>query len=203
MTGNRRDVWFTSDTHFDHRMMAQDIRGFESKKDHDEALVQYWNETVRPNDIVWHLGDVGMGPIARWGSNIDQLHGEIHLVLGNHDEAWAGNRDAHRKRWQWLDHGFASMQEFARRKVNGSTVLLSHFPYAGYEGYSDHQGDTRFKQFRLPDYGEWLLHGHTHQKAHGQAKMIHVGMDAHNLRPVSLEWVTEHIALMDKLAEEG
>jgi calcineurin-like phosphoesterase family protein len=202
MTGKRQDVWFTSDSHFDHLLMAQDIRGFESKKDHDEALVQYWNETVRPNDIVWHLGDVGMGSIARWGGYIHQLHGEINLVLGNHDDAWAGSRDGHRKRWQWLDYGFASIQEFARRKVNGSTVLLSHFPYGGYQGYSDHTGDERFAQFRLPDLGAWLLHGHTHQKTHGIGKMIHVGMDAHDLRPVSLDWVAAHIARMDLVERE-
>jgi calcineurin-like phosphoesterase family protein len=51
-------IFFTSDTHFgDPRVLALDRRPFSSLQAHDEALVEFWNETVGADDVVWHLGD--------------------------------------------------------------------------------------------------------------------------------------------------
>ena len=43
----------------------------------------------------------------------------------------------------------------------------------------DHAREDRFDAWRLKDTGQWLLHGHTHdrgQRVHG--RQIHVGLDA-------------------------
>ncbi len=52
-------LFFTSDTHFgDARRIRIDKRPFASIAEHDAGLIARWNETVGPNDEVWHLGDV-------------------------------------------------------------------------------------------------------------------------------------------------
>ena len=75
------------------------------------------------------------------------------------------------------------MQAFAKARIDGRTVLLSHLPY---QDAGDHTAEERYPQFRLPDLGGWLVHGHTHSslKADG-LRSVHVGLDAWGLRPVS------------------
>jgi calcineurin-like phosphoesterase family protein len=64
------------------------IRGnlFSSVEEMDEHMIQQWNKTVKPGDIVYHLGDVFMGPKEKFLENFARLHGAKRLVVGNHDD---------------------------------------------------------------------------------------------------------------------
>lgn len=170
-------VFFTSDTHFCHAMVAR-LRGFATSEEHDEEVVARWNATVAPGDTVWHLGDVGLGKELSVLAVASHLSGVKHLVTGNHDPVWPGHRDARKHQRLWMGY-FESVQAFAKTRVNGTTVLLSHLPYDG-----DHTLEERHVQFRLRDEGAWLIHGHTHQpgKIDGP-RSVHVGLDAWGLRP--------------------
>lgn len=89
---------------------------------------------------------------------------------------------------------FASVQQSARRTLAGHRLLLSHFPYLGAEQGDDDRG-ARFDQWRLPDRGAWLLHGHTHSAQRLSAsRNIHVGLDAWGLAPVSIDAIVQIIA---------
>lgn len=57
----------------------------------------------------------------------------------------------------------------------------------------DHTVEARYNQWRLPDMGDWLLHGHTHstQKIIPGTKMIHIGVDANDYTPISHEEIAE------------
>jgi calcineurin-like phosphoesterase family protein len=198
--------FFTSDTHFTHAMVGR-LRGFDTAPDHDEAIVANWNAAVGRDDTVWHLGDVGLGKPAEILPWVARLNGTIHLITGNHDAPWPAHRDAHRTQRLWLQY-FASIQQYARRKIDGTEVLLSHFPY-----YGDHSDEDRHTQYRLRDEGKWLLHGHTHGAERAQVdalpftpfrgepqwrgKMVHVGLDAWNLRPVAAETISKIITDLD------
>jgi calcineurin-like phosphoesterase family protein len=51
-------IWFTSDTHFGHSNIIQySNRPFASVQSMDEVLINNWNQLVRPQDIIYHLGD--------------------------------------------------------------------------------------------------------------------------------------------------
>lgn len=135
-----------------------------------------------------------MGPLTRFRSVVERLHGTIHLVTGNHDEANPMHRAAHRRQREWMEV-FASVQGFARRKVEGRQVLLSHYPYAG-EGRRDMA--DRYTQYRLANEGTALLHGHTHDSDqhlshHQGTPMVHVGWEAWD-RPVGLDEPAELLA---------
>jgi calcineurin-like phosphoesterase family protein len=49
----------------------------------DEEMVKRWNERVRPNDKVYHLGDVVINRKAL--STLSRLNGDKVLIRGNHD----------------------------------------------------------------------------------------------------------------------
>lgn len=184
-------VFFTADTHFSHDKVAWH-RGFDSAAEHDEALIDAWNSVVNPKDIVWHLGDVGMGTPGRWRSQVERLAGTIHLVSGNHDESHPMHRSAPRRQSAYLD-AFASVASSARRRIRGHEVLLSHYPYSG-----DHVGHDRHRQFRLRDLGVPILHGHTHTNvafSHSEERgtaQTHVGWDTWHT-PLSEEMLIDFV----------
>lgn len=174
-------VFYSSDTHFLHAFVSG-LRGFASPDEHDEAVIANWNAAVRPGDMVWHLGDVGVGNEARILGQAARLNGVKHLIAGNHDRCWPGHREARKRQRAWLEV-FESVQAFTKTRIDGRTVLLSHLPY---EGAGDHTAEERYPQFRLPDLGEWLVHGHTHQPEQVDGpRSVHAGLDAWGLRPVS------------------
>lgn len=49
----------------------------------DEALVANWNAVVKPEDKVYHLGDVVIN--RKHLQTVGRLNGSKRLVLGNHD----------------------------------------------------------------------------------------------------------------------
>jgi calcineurin-like phosphoesterase family protein len=179
-------TWFSSDTHFLHKLVST-TRGFASPEEHDEAVIANWNKLVKPDDLVWHLGDVGIGNEDKILAQAARLNGRKQLIAGNHDLVWAGHRDARKHQRKWLEV-FDTVQPFAAVNLGMTPwdgkkrrVLLSHFPYEG-----DHTSEDRGAQFRLRDEGLWLLHGHVHSAEWHEwpAKTIHVGLDAWDLKPV-------------------
>ncbi len=84
-------VFLVSDTHFGHagvcRFMRNDgvtkLRPWDNPEEMDEEMVKRWNETVRPNDKVYHLGDVVINRKAM--SILHRLNGDKVLIRGNHD----------------------------------------------------------------------------------------------------------------------
>lgn len=85
------NIFITSDTHFSHaacifkfkRLDGTPLRDFASVEEMDETMIARWNEVVRPQDKVYHLGDVTMkkAPLELCA----RLNGHLRLVRGNHD----------------------------------------------------------------------------------------------------------------------
>jgi calcineurin-like phosphoesterase family protein len=84
-------VFLVSDTHFGHagvcRFMRDDgvtkLRPWDNPDDMDEEMVKRWNETVKPTDKVYHLGDVVINRKAM--KTLWRLNGDKVLIRGNHD----------------------------------------------------------------------------------------------------------------------
>ena len=84
-------VFLVSDTHFGHagvcRFTRNDgctpLRPWDDAAEMDEAMVRAWNERVRPNDKVYHLGDVVINRRAL--AIMSRLNGDKVLIRGNHD----------------------------------------------------------------------------------------------------------------------
>lgn len=135
------------------------------------AMITNWNSVVKPDDEVWHLGDVAMSYAnAKWF--VQQLNGKKHLILGNHDK----------DRKKMLDCGFINTYQSHKMKIGNKTVTLMHrpVPLTGY------------------DQGRWLLHGHTHNstpKVDYEKKWINLSVEWWNYTPVA---ETEIIKVMNQ-----
>ena len=113
-------VYLVSDTHFGHagvcRFLRNDgvtkLRPWDNPEDMDEFMIKAWNETVRPNDKVYHLGDVVINRRAL--ATLARLNGDKVLIRGNHD---IFRDDEYRKYFRELR---------AYHVMNG--MILSHIP---------------------------------------------------------------------------
>jgi len=84
-------TFLVSDTHFGHSSICRftrddgsPLRPWNDVTLMDEEMKDLWNETVRPRDIVYHLGDVAMGHPESLHI-LGKLHGRKILIKGNHD----------------------------------------------------------------------------------------------------------------------
>jgi len=84
------NIFLISDTHFGHKSIisftrndGSPLRPYASTEEMDEAMVENWNKVVRPQDKVYHLGDVAMNA-GLW--HMSRLNGKKILIKGNHDK---------------------------------------------------------------------------------------------------------------------
>jgi calcineurin-like phosphoesterase family protein len=154
-------VFFTSDTHFgDRRALRFDRRPFAGLAEHDQALVERWNEIVGPHDEVWHLGDFALGPPAeRIAALLTSLNGRKHLIIGNNDSGTT------------LQAGWASVAHYAEIVADGRPLVLCHYPLRTWNGIGK---------------GAVNLHGHSHGRLRPIARQYDVGVDVWDFRPVPL-----------------
>ena len=84
-------ILFIGDTHFNHKNIIEytsRTRWFEPKDtmSMESEIILRWNEVVKPEDIVYHLGDFAFGDQEEIKRLVKQLNGKIRLILGNHDK---------------------------------------------------------------------------------------------------------------------
>jgi calcineurin-like phosphoesterase family protein len=88
------------------------LRPWDTADEMDEEMVRRWNDTVRPNDKVYHLGDVVINRKAL--GIMRRLNGDKVLIRGNHD---IFRDDEYRQHFRELR---------AYHVLNG--MILSHIP---------------------------------------------------------------------------
>lgn len=185
--------WYSSDHHFGHEnIIAYCDRPFDSVEAMNGVFIDNWNTVVAPDDEVIYLGDFAMGQIHKTLPIVARLHGRVTLLCGNHDRPWIGNNSGPKgERWlnEYLEAGFHDVIVGGTLRGFDDGVEMCHFPFTGDSG----DKHDRHVEFRPTDHGQWLLHGHTHQTERRKGRMIHVGVDAWNYRPVSED---EIVALM-------
>lgn len=194
--------FFTSDTHFWHKnIIRYSNRPFDSVEEMNEAIIDNWNSVVGPDDTVFHLGDVALGPWSEWAGTLSRLNGYKILVVGNHERIFKGEKPKMQERFADFYHDFFDevVDNYPKFVLSdGSVVNLSHFPYE-----ADHMERSRHMEFRMPDDGVPLIHGHTHaefaaegmdarlSRSKAGTPQVHVGMDAWDYNLVSEDEVIE------------
>lgn len=127
-------VYIVSDTHYNHDREGGVMETHCKRPSNFSQLVfDRWNQTVKPEDLVVHVGDVLIGPKSRTKEYLDALNGRKILVRGNHDTdkpcLW------------WMNNGFAAASDGMLFR----NIWVSHKP-----------ADV------LPAGAELNLHGHLH-----------------------------------------
>jgi calcineurin-like phosphoesterase family protein len=155
------NLFFISDTHFSHPLMVG-LRGFSSVEAMDEHMVEAWNKKVRPQDHVYHLGDVAMK--RQLLGIVRRLNGHKRLIFGNHD-IFAYE--------EYAKAGFEKLMAY--RVLDG--IIFSHIPvYAG--------GLARFK---VNVHGHLHENAVMSVEAAPDPRYLSVCVERRNYVPVSLE----------------
>lgn len=107
-------VFLISDTHFDHKNIMHRSycdRPFDNVGKMNRWMTRAWNQTVKPEDTLYFLGDMAHGKNARsvsfWRS---KLNGILHFIVGNHDKQVKDGKPYEVVDW------------------NGRQFLLTHYP---------------------------------------------------------------------------
>lgn len=179
------NIWYTSDLHIGHKLVSGH-RGFHlppvdetlplevNTAAHDEHIAREWDSIVRPDDQVFVLGDISINGSQHALDWIAARPGRKHLIAGNHDPVHPMRSQSEKLTPKWLEV-FETISPFSIRKIGKQRFLLQHFPYWPHD-----RGEPRFEEFRLPDTGIPLLHGHTHSdEVFEFPNSFHVGWDAH------------------------
>lgn len=85
------DIWFTSDYHLEHAKIIELCgRPYANIKEMHEDIIDAHNSLVKKGDRVYNLGDIAMYSTGEAERVVRALHGQIHLLLGNHDriDSW-------------------------------------------------------------------------------------------------------------------
>lgn len=206
-------IHYWSDLHLGHEYVAK-TRGFKeitasydgnpisAQGQHDAHVIKVWEQHIRPKDHIWILGDISGGRNEDYALElISQMPGTKHLISGNHDSVSSIHRNGWKHQQKFLKV-FASVQDFARHKVQGQDFLLSHYPFAQ---NGDHKDEERYTEYRLPDWGIPLLHGHVHaawdqkrsrviSSMEESTPMMNVGVDHWFDRPANTEDIINWLA---------
>lgn len=164
------NTFIVSDTHFKHRRIIEYCnRPFHTVGEMNECLVHNWNSVVSPDDVVYHLGDVGFGDLTEFQH---RLNGTIHLIQGNHDSSTT-----------WNTFSFASRQQHLIIEHQGLRILLIHYPIHTEE----------FVRHQRPNHNNWdvCLFGHVHNRRQGWETdgsrwYRNCSVEVHNYAPVLL-----------------
>lgn len=169
--------WVTSDTHFGHaNILKYDKRPFKTIQEHDEKLVENWNNTVGDEDEVYHVGDFSFdAKPEQVHDRLRMLKGIKHLIYGNHDKiARKCTRDK-------FPFGWHSVQPYLEVKWEDQKVCLFHY---------------RMTVWNRSHHGSWALHGHSHGSLPKlmNSKTFDVGTMCWDYTPISFERVREEMS---------
>lgn len=168
------NTFVIADTHFDHKNIISfehKYRGhFKDVKEMNEAIVDNWNKIVKPEDTVFHLGDVVFGHDL---SIVKRLNGHKNLIFGNHDN--------HFPIQKFIDNGFENFYGMYRldRKY-----FLTHCPMHDDE------------MMMYPSMKN--IHGHIHSRLvltkhlKPDTRYINVGVELTNFKPVNMEEIEKY-----------
>lgn len=176
------EIWFTSDLHLMHnKEFLYGPRGFSNETDMCETIVENWNKVVKPEDIVYDLGDIALSDVQTAAKYIRKLNGRHMWIYGNHDTK---NKMEYLITYcynQLYGRGWAECIKYGKL-----SLYLSHYPTL-----TANFDDKHFNQHVIN------LHGHTHQQTNwlqlDNPFMYHVGMDSHNCMPVHIDEVVADI----------
>lgn len=201
-------IWFTSDTHYNHKNICrgtsewkenpdiitsgthspQRTREFDTLEDMNSTIVKNINDLVKENDTLYHLGDWSFGGINSIWDFRKQLNVQtIHYILGNHCHHIENNRvlpnvikyGSEVTKAQDL---FTSVQHYKEVSINGRIFVLSHYAH---------------RVWNKSHHGAIHLYGHSHGTIDNNYGLsMDVGLDTwKEFRPYS---ITEIIDIMSR-----
>jgi calcineurin-like phosphoesterase family protein len=165
------NTFFISDTHFHHSNIIKYCnRPFNDAVEMNKTIIKNWNAVVKPDDLVYHLGDFCFGrENYHFDSVFNQLNGKIVFIEGNHDKL------ARQNKYKFYNYHYGYHEAY----VGDQLIVMSHYPMV-----------TWNKKHR----GAIMIHGHCHynlpigrKESQELGKILDVGVDGNNYKPYSYD----------------
>lgn len=165
------NIWVISDTHFgDEDIIGYCGRPFVDTFEMDAHMIDRWNSVVKPEDKVYHLGDVYMGSKGNAVECLKRLHGKKRLVLGNHDDIFDGV----------LQKFFKKITVWRIFKEYG--LLMTHVPV-----HENNISEIGKKNDGTPYHRLTNIHGHIHQNKSPEGRYRCVCVEQIDYTPVNID----------------
>ena len=162
---------------FKHYWVEEHIR--KNVQEMNEKLISNWNNNIKNEDEIYHLGDFALGRKEDAFDIANKLNGIKYIVRGNHDK-WSTK--------MYEEMGFTVLKN-APIKLNEYKLLLSHIPVPD-------------KQ--IPN-GYINIHGHIHNnrlyeciekydpKLYSIDKHLNISCDITEFKPISIEKIVKKL----------
>lgn len=133
-------------------------------------MIQAWNETVKPGDVIYHLGDFAItGYSEKHKPKVEKLlrklNGNKILIRGNHDAPAV-----------FKAQGWGNVHTMHHTKIDGVQFILCHY-------------SMRTWQFKSK--GAIHLFGHSHGNLPPLDRSMDIGVDAMGYKPIKFERIVE------------
>jgi calcineurin-like phosphoesterase family protein len=162
-------IWLISDTHFDHANIIRYCgRPFDSVEIMNRTMLDNWNNTVAPDDLVYFLGDMTFGRNHReTGYWLSRLNGRIVFVRGSHD-----------RRKEIGGDNILKVVNIGIIQVEDISFLLIHDAFNpavnGWDG--------------------WIIHGHNHNnRPFLDGNRINISVEVIGYKPISLHDILDKV----------
>lgn len=163
------ETFFIGDTHLGHSNIltftdehGKLLRsGFNSIEEMNEHIITQWNNTVKPQDKIYHCGDVAFGKEALQLCN--RLNGIKYLVMGNHDRM-ANN-----------EYARLFTKIYGVKYMGRDDAIVTHVPVH----------PTSLRRFKIN------IHGHVHTNNIDDSRYFNVSCENINYTPISLTEILE------------
>jgi calcineurin-like phosphoesterase family protein len=177
------NTFFASDLHLGHTNILEYCKRPFSHVDHmNRVLINNWNQRVKEDDVVYHLGDFCFRGGSQGGQNKAQyweekLNGKIIHISGNHDS----------------NNSVKSILKQAVLSFGNKLVLAQHEPPT--------------MRLEVPDIFDFVLCGHVHEKwkyiwlpdSEDPIPIINIGVDQWDFKPVKMD---EILVFYDRIMKE-
>lgn len=152
-------------------------RPYNSVEEMTEDLIAKWNETVKPEDTVYHCGDFGLYEYRKF------LNGKIVLICGNYEDD-ISDEELYKYGFDEVHRGTYSI------KYNDTIITMQHEPYK-----------IRDKR-HLNKSGVINLFGHLHKLCLAKEYGVNVGVDLHNFKPIDIDTIMFYVNGIKNIYED-
>ena len=133
----------------------------------DELLIDIWNKFVKPNDLVYHLGDFTLSGRDNTKRLFLRLNGRIH-ILGN---PWHHDK-------QWLNNGLEYFSSDGAIIIEPPVLVLENIEQFNRRGIPAILCHYAFARWDRRHYGSYHFFGHSHSKYNPGGRSLDVGVDS-------------------------
>lgn len=144
------------------------------------VMIERWNMLIKPDDLVYHLGDFCMGRKMNDAEQFfSKLNGKVNIVAGNHDAWMVANAFFPNTKNSYVQ----KIEQQYTLSLYNEKIVLSHYPMRSWDA---------------SHYGSWHLYGHVHGAYSDYGLSMDVGVDTNNFNPYSFEQIKEIMKIKKK-----